>query len=87
MSSSAQSLSARYAEIQCPMTIIAGEADPIVKPDEQSCRLNQEVRHSKLVMCAGSGHMLHHTNARRVLEEIDALQPMLETGRQREAQA
>jgi len=86
MTSSAQSLSPRYSEIRCPMTIIAGEADTIVKPEEQSRRLNQEVRHSKLVMCAGAGHMLHHTNAPRVLEEIDALTPTVETERQREAQ-
>lgn len=50
----------RYAEIRCPVAIVAGEGDEIVNFGRQSARLHRELPGSALHRVAGVGHMVHY---------------------------
>lgn len=56
----ATGLSKRYRELTVPVTIFAGEADKIVKPDTHARRLHAELSNSELHILPGLGHMLHY---------------------------
>ena len=64
-------LSGEYKSLKMPVVIIAGEQDRIVDIDRQSARLHGEVKQSKFLRVAGTGHMVHQTATARVMAAID----------------
>lgn len=67
----------RYPGLRVPTTIVAGEADPIVRTDAQAVPLAQAIPGARLVRLPGTGHMLHFTAADRLVAEIEALHARL----------
>jgi pimeloyl-ACP methyl ester carboxylesterase len=65
-------LSRRYDELKVPVTIVAGADDRIVDAQRHSVRLHQEVAPSLLDLAVGVGHMVHHSEPRRVMNAIEA---------------
>lgn len=63
------SISNRYKEIQIPVTIVVGDADPFNK-EEQSYRLHKEIPHSKLIELSNIGHMIPQVRPEAVVEII-----------------
>jgi pimeloyl-ACP methyl ester carboxylesterase len=60
-----------YNELAMPMIILAGEDDRLIDIDEQSGRLHDEVKQSKLHRIAGAGHMIQHSATRNLMAAID----------------
>ncbi len=69
----------RYAALRLPVAILSGDADAVVEPGEQSCRLNAEVAGSTLTLLPGQGHMIHYSAKARILRAVEA--QMALTGR------
>ena len=61
----------RCASLKTPLVIVAGDRDRLVNTNEQSARLNREVRHSSFWRVPNTGHMVHQTATGRVMEAID----------------
>jgi pimeloyl-ACP methyl ester carboxylesterase len=74
MASSAKTLSARYGELSCPVSILAGDADEIVDFESQALRLHEELRGSTLDVFQGAGHMLHHLDPARVVRAVAGIE-------------
>jgi pimeloyl-ACP methyl ester carboxylesterase len=74
MASSAKTLSARYGELSCPVSILAGDADEIVDLESQALRLHEELRGSTLDVFQGAGHMLHHLDPARVVQAVAGIE-------------
>ncbi len=72
MPQAARTLSVRYDEIRCPVTIIAGAQDRIVDV-RQSERLARAIPHSTLDILEGHGHMLHHFDPARAATAVNAI--------------
>ncbi len=68
-----------YAALRLPVAILSGDADAVVDPAEQSCRLHAEVAGSTLTLLPGQGHMIHYSAKARILRAITA--QMALTGR------
>lgn len=62
----------RYAQLEIAPVIAAGARDSYVDHESHSVRLSRTVPRSELVLSARAGHMLHHTDPRRVLNAIEA---------------
>jgi pimeloyl-ACP methyl ester carboxylesterase len=52
--------------------IVAGEHDRYVDMARHSARLAALIPGSQLLVSPRAGHMVHHTDARRVLQAIEA---------------
>jgi pimeloyl-ACP methyl ester carboxylesterase len=50
-----------YGEIEMPTIIVAGEDDRLVNTDQQSVRLHEEVKQSKLHRIPRVGHMIQQS--------------------------
>jgi pimeloyl-ACP methyl ester carboxylesterase len=70
---STATLSGRYKELSVPLTIIAGTADQVADPHRQSAQLHNVIRHSRLILLPGIGHMLHHFAPGEVVDAIEAI--------------
>ena len=79
MITDAKALSERYAELSCPVAILAGDADGVVNYQEQALRLHEELSASTLDIFAGAGHMIHHADPDRVVRAIKGLRTSSET--------
>lgn len=66
----AKRLSAEYGHVRAPVTVIAGEDDRIVLP-QQSRRLQSVMRLASLDLVAGVGHMVHHSAVGEVAAAIE----------------
>lgn len=64
------SLSLRYAQIQCPVVIVAGECDRVVDITRHAQRLHQQISHSELISLPETGHEVHFTQPDAVVEAI-----------------
>ncbi|MDM0050585.1 alpha/beta fold hydrolase [Variovorax sp. J22R115] len=64
--------SARYKQLELPVTIIAGAADKVVDVDAHSRRLHRDVPQSKLVVVPGAGHMVHYADPESVVAAVKA---------------
>ena len=62
--------SARYKELQLPVTIIAGAADKVVDVEAHSKRLHRELPQSKLVVAPDTGHMVHYAVPESVIAAV-----------------
>jgi pimeloyl-ACP methyl ester carboxylesterase len=60
-----------YNELAMPIIIIAGEEDRLIDIDEQSGRLHDEVRQSKLHRIVGGGHMVQQSATADLMAAID----------------
>ncbi|AWN50805.1 alpha/beta hydrolase [Methylobacterium sp. 17Sr1-1] len=69
----------RYTALRLPVAILSGDADAIVDPAEQSCRLHAELAGSTLTLLPGQGHMMHYFAKARILRAVEA--QMALTGR------
>jgi pimeloyl-ACP methyl ester carboxylesterase len=81
MISDAKALSERYAELPCPVAILAGDADVVVNYQEQAQRLHEVLPASTLDIFAGAGHMIHHADPDRVVRAIRGLRVVTATPR------
>ncbi|MCJ2060711.1 alpha/beta hydrolase [Methylobacterium sp. J-048] len=62
--------SPRYGALRVPTLVIAGEADPIVRSENQAIPLAKAIPGARLVLLPGIGHMLHFVAAERLTDEI-----------------
>ncbi|MGX7706166.1 alpha/beta fold hydrolase [Methylobacterium sp. Gmos1] len=62
----------RYAALRLPVAILSGDADAVVDPAEQSCRLHAELAGSTLTLLPGQGHMIHYSSKARILRAVEA---------------
>ena len=85
MVTDAKALSERFAELSCPVAILAGDADGVVNYQEQALRLHEELSASTLDVFAGAGHMIHHADPDRVVRAIRVLRASSETRRRESA--
>jgi pimeloyl-ACP methyl ester carboxylesterase len=73
-----------YDELAMPVIIIAGENDRLIDIDEQSGRLHDEVRQSKMHRIAGAGHMVQQSATGAVMAAIDEAAEALREDRRSE---
>jgi len=66
----AKRLSAEYGHVRAPVTVIAGEDDRIVSP-EQSRRLQRVMPMASLNLVPDIGHMVHHSAVEEVAAAIE----------------
>lgn len=70
LSTALPAMSPRYGSLRLPTTIIAGAADPIVRPDVQAVPLSRAIPGAHLVLLPGVGHMLHYTAPEAVASAV-----------------
>lgn len=64
-------LQRRYRTLAKPPVIVAGSQDRYVSPRRHSERLAAEIPGAELLLSPRSGHMVHHTDPRRVFQAIE----------------
>lgn len=69
----ARELSRFYRKLAMPVEIFAGSGDKIVRPEKQSARLHATIKHSRLHLIPGEGHMLHYGHCTDLVDTIDRL--------------
>ena len=60
-----------YGELAMPVTIMAGEDDRLIDIDEQSGRLHDEIKHSKMRRVPNAGHMIQQSDTAELMAAID----------------
>jgi pimeloyl-ACP methyl ester carboxylesterase len=60
-----------YGDLEVTTIIIAGEDDRLIDINEQSVRLHDEVKQSKLHRIAGAGHMIQQSATPDLMAAID----------------
>ena len=60
-----------YDQLAMPTIILAGEDDRLIDINEQSGRLHDEVKQSKLHRIAGAGHMIQQSATRDLMAAVD----------------
>lgn len=60
-----------YGGLAMPVVILAGEDDHLIDIDEQSARLHQEIKHSRMHRIAQAGHMIQHSDTAELMSAID----------------
>lgn len=60
-----------YGNLKMPVVIIAGVDDRLIDTDQQSGRLHDEVRHSRMHRVPANGHMVHQTATSSVMSAIN----------------
>ncbi|TFZ56420.1 alpha/beta hydrolase [Methylorubrum sp. Q1] len=73
MNAAVTGLQRRYPGLTLPVSILAGDADAIVKADEHSVRLHTTIPGSTLRLLPGLGHMIHYGARLKVERAIDDL--------------
>jgi len=73
MPTAAGHICSRYGEIDVPVRLIAGVNDKVVSTQEQSERLNRDLKDCELKLLEGVGHMSHHARPDLVVAAVDAL--------------
>jgi pimeloyl-ACP methyl ester carboxylesterase len=68
---SIMSLQKRYASLERPPVVVAGAQDRYVDPGRHSQRLAAMIPGSELLLSPRAGHMVHHSDPRRVLQAIE----------------
>ena len=63
----------RYAKLAAPLIILSGDRDNVVLPQHHAKLLAAAVPSAKLELLPGRGHMLHHSDADRVIAAIETL--------------
>jgi len=73
MNAAVTGLQRRYAGLTLPVSILAGDADAIVKASEHSVRLHTTIPGSTLRLLPGLGHMIHYGARLKVERATDDL--------------
>ncbi|BDL41033.1 alpha/beta fold hydrolase [Methylorubrum sp. GM97] len=73
MNAAVTGLQRRYAGLTLPVSMLAGDADSIVKASEHSVRLHTTIPGSTLRLLPGLGHMIHYGARLKVERAIDDL--------------
>ncbi|WBL81624.1 alpha/beta hydrolase [Bradyrhizobium xenonodulans] len=60
-----------YGELSMPVIILAGENDRLIDIDEQSGRLHDEIKHSKMRRVPNSGHMIQQSDTADLMAAVD----------------
>ncbi|WP_029085139.1 alpha/beta fold hydrolase [Bradyrhizobium sp. th.b2] len=60
-----------YGELAMPVVILAGEDDRIIDIDEQSGRLHDEIKHSKMHRLPRAGHMIQQSDTADLMAAVD----------------
>jgi pimeloyl-ACP methyl ester carboxylesterase len=68
---SAIALQRRYRELEAPPVLVAGAQDRYVDAERHSARLASLIPGTELLLSARAGHMVHHSDPRRVLQAIE----------------
>ncbi|WP_438344405.1 alpha/beta fold hydrolase [Methylorubrum populi] len=71
MNAAVTGLQRRYASLTLPVSILAGDADAIVKAGEHAVRLHTTIPGSTLRLLPGIGHMTHYAARLKVERAID----------------
>ena len=61
------SLRKRYADLDIPVVILAGDRDHVVDQKAQATRLSHALRFGEVAFVEGAGHMLHHDACEEVV--------------------
>ncbi len=64
----------RYAALDVPAIIIAGDADRIAPSNQHAMLLAAAAPRANLILLPGIGHMLHHAAAERVVDAVRQLE-------------
>lgn len=64
-------LSKQYHRLDLPIAIVTGDGDAIVRFDEQSTRLNDELPGSELMIVEDAGHMVHYLAMDTIMKAVD----------------
>jgi pimeloyl-ACP methyl ester carboxylesterase len=67
----AAALRRHYGGVSCPSVVIAGDADRVVDPEDQSIRLAHELNDAELRIVPGAGHMVHHADPLALAQAIN----------------
>lgn len=72
----------RYAELRCPVLMLAGDCDPVAPVERHACRIAAAVPHAELRMLRAAGHQPCFSRKAEVLRAIDDLRARIgqETG-------
>lgn len=62
----------RYAGLEIAPVIVAGARDRYVDHESHSLRLARAVPRAEVILAPRAGHMVHHTDPRRVLQAVQA---------------
>ena len=68
---SAASSAQTYNELAMPTVIVAGSEDRIIDIDEQSARLHDAIKQSKMRRILGAGHMVQQSDTSELMAAID----------------
>lgn len=60
-----------YGELAMPVTILAGENDRLIDIDEQSGRLHEEIKHSKMRRVPNAGHMIQQSDTADLMSAVN----------------
>lgn len=60
-----------YGELAMPVFILAGEDDRLIDIDEQSGRLHDEIKHSKMRRLPKAGHMIQQSDTADLMAAVD----------------
>jgi pimeloyl-ACP methyl ester carboxylesterase len=60
-----------YGELAMPVFILAGEEDRLIDIDEQSGRLHDEIKHSKMHRVRKAGHMIQQSDTADLMAAVD----------------
>ncbi len=64
-------LQRKYRALEAPPVIVVGAQDRYVDAQRHSARLAASIPGSELLLSSRAGHMVHHTDVRRVLQAIE----------------
>lgn len=71
---SAAVLRKHYPELAMPVSIVVGEGDLIVSPEDNSLQLDQDLQDSDLTVLEGAGHMIQHLSPAALLSAVDSVE-------------
>ena len=60
-----------YGKLAMPVTILAGEDDRLIDIDEQSGRLHDAIKHSKMRRVPNAGHMIQQSDTADLMAAVD----------------
>jgi pimeloyl-ACP methyl ester carboxylesterase len=64
-----------YPRLAIPVEIISGMEDPIIEPRRHPIPFAGALRHARLTLVPGVGHMAHHAAPDEVLAALDRIDP------------
>ncbi|WP_332673812.1 alpha/beta fold hydrolase [Aromatoleum sp.] len=73
MRGNAKRLAPHYRALSLPVEIFAGTADRVVRQEDQSRKLHEELPHNTLHLLPGEGHMLHYAAPAAIARAVDRI--------------